>query len=101
VRSNEASLSLVSVADNKEFNFSIYPVPANDLINIQFEDNARGTIKLTIADVTGRIIHSEDYSDIRQGQVKTVDSSDFNEGIYLLNVISAGSKSTKKIVVRH
>ena len=101
VYSNQASASLVSTGDLSKSGFSVYPVPANDRINIQFGDNAKGTIYLTITDVTGRIIYSEEYMDIRQGQVKTVDSSDFNEGIYLLNVISAGSKSTKKIVVRH
>ncbi|NTW23572.1 MAG: T9SS type A sorting domain-containing protein [Lentimicrobium sp.] len=101
VYSNQASASQVSVGEFSKSDFTVYPIPANDLINIQFEDNARGTIKLTIADVTGRIIHSEDYSDIRQGQVKTVDSSDFNEGMYLLNVISSDNRITKKIVVRH
>ncbi len=101
VYSNEASLTSVSVADNKEVNFSIYPVPANDRINIQFGDNAKGMIKLTITDVTGRILYSEDYSDIQKGQVKSVNSSNLNEGMYLVNVISSGYRITKKIVVRH
>ncbi|NTW26072.1 MAG: T9SS type A sorting domain-containing protein [Lentimicrobium sp.] len=101
VYSNQASASLVSTGDLSKSGFSVYPVPANDRINIQFGDNAEGTIKLTITDVAGRIIYSEEYSDIRQGQVKTVNSSNFNEGMYLLNVISSDSRITNKIVVRH
>ena len=101
VYSNVASVSLVSVAESKEVNFSVYPVPANDRINIQFGDNAEGIIKLTITDVTGRIIYSGDYNDIRNGQVHSINSSGFAEGLYLLNVISEGNKSTQKIVVRH
>jgi hypothetical protein len=101
VRSNAASLNPVSVAGSKEVNFSVYLVPANDQINIQFGDNAKGTIKLTITDVTGRIIYSEEYTDIQKGQVKTVNSSNFKEGMYLLNVISSDNRTTKKIVVQH
>ncbi len=101
VFSNVAAISLVSVTENKDVNFSVYPVPANDRINIQFGDNVKGTIKLTITDVTGRIIYSEYYSDSRNSQLHSINSSDFSEGVYFLNVISEGSRSTKKIVVRH
>jgi len=101
VYSNVASVNLVSVAEAKEVNFSVYPVPANDRINIQFGDESTGKINLTITDVTGRIIYSEEFNDSWQGQVHSINSSDFAEGLYLLNVISEGSRSKKKIVVRH
>ncbi len=101
VRSNEASLNLASVAGSKEVNFSVYPVPANDRISIQFGDNAMGSINLTITDVTGRIIYSGEYSDVRPGQVYSISTSEYTEGLYLLNLISAGNRSIKKIVVRH
>ncbi len=101
VFSNVASISLVSVAENEDVNFSVYPVPANDRINIQFGDNMKGTIKLSITDVIGRIIYSLEYSVAQDGQVLSINSSDFAEGMYLLNVVSEGNKNTKKIVVRH
>ncbi|MDP2237999.1 MAG: T9SS type A sorting domain-containing protein [Bacteroidales bacterium] len=100
VYSNEASLTAVSVADNKEVNFNIFPVPANDKINIQFGDNAKGMINLTITDVAGRIMFSEEYNDADLGQLYLIDVSNFAEGIYLLNVISDKEKSTKKFSVR-
>jgi archaellum component FlaF (FlaF/FlaG flagellin family) len=96
-----AANSLVSIAENKEVNFSIYPVPANDRINVQFGDNAKETTNLTITDVAGRIIYSGEFADARPGQIYTINSSDYAEGIYLLHVISAGNRITKKIVVRH
>ncbi|MBK9359156.1 MAG: T9SS type A sorting domain-containing protein [Bacteroidales bacterium] len=101
VRSNVASLSPVGIAGNMDVDFSIYPVPANDRINLQFDKNLKGTILLTITDITGRIIFSADYSGVPPGQVHSVSTSEYKEGIYLLNVISEESRSTKKIVVRH
>ncbi|MBK7031546.1 MAG: T9SS type A sorting domain-containing protein [Bacteroidales bacterium] len=101
VYSNEASLSLSSLDENKEVNISIYPVPANDKINIQFGDNSNETINLTITDVTGRIIYSKQFSDVLPGQVHSINCTNYAEGMYLLNVISSGNKSTRKIVIQH
>jgi hypothetical protein len=101
VYSNVASTGLVSVAENKDVNFSIYPVPANDRINIQFGDNAKGSLSLTIADITGRIIYSTEFNDIRPGQIHSINSTSYAKGMYLLQVSSAGNKTTKKIVVQH
>jgi hypothetical protein len=101
VYSNQASASMVSAGDISKTNFSVYPVPANDLINIQFGDNIMETFNMTITDVTGRIIYSAEYSDVRPGQIYSINTSEYTEGLYLLNVISAGNRSIKKIVVRH
>jgi hypothetical protein len=101
VYSNQASASLVSADIIRKSGFSIYPVPANDQVNIQFGDNTKGIIKLTITDVTGRMIYSVDYSDGQPGQVHSISTLGYKEGLYLLNVISADSRITKKILVRH
>lgn len=101
VYSNKASLSMVSVTENKEFDYSIYPVPANDQINILFGDSAKGAINLTITDVTGRIMYSGDFVNTHPGQMITINSTNYAEGMYLLHVISTGNNSTKKTIVRH
>jgi hypothetical protein len=101
VYSNQASASLVSTGEISKSGFSVYPVPANDRINIQFEDYASGTINLTITDVAGRIIYSADFSDVRQGQVYTINSAAFAEGLYLLHTISSGDRITKKFIIQH
>ncbi|MBK6347298.1 MAG: T9SS type A sorting domain-containing protein [Bacteroidales bacterium] len=79
----------------------IYPAPSNNRINSLFGNEVKVSILLNINDVTSRMIYSTEYNDIRQGQVYSVKTSEFNEGIYLLNVISADSRNTRKIVVRH
>ena len=101
VYSNVASNSLVSVAENKKAGFSIYPVPANNFINIQFGDYASEKISLKITDVTGRNLYNEEFSKVNPGQVYSFNSSNYAEGMYLLHVISAGNSSTKKIMIRH
>ncbi|MFZ4707999.1 MAG: T9SS type A sorting domain-containing protein [Bacteroidales bacterium] len=101
VYSNVASAGFVSVAEDKKVKFSIYPVPANDNINVQFGDNATEIISLHITDVTGRIIYSEVFNNASLGQVNTIKSSNYADGMYLLHVITAGNSVTKKILVQH
>lgn len=101
VYSNVASVSMVSVAENKAVGFNVYPVPASDRINIQLGENAKDKTDVVITDLTGRIIYTNQFDGSFTGQVLTINSSDFAEGLYLLNVFSANSKSTSKIMIKH
>ncbi|MBE0662251.1 MAG: T9SS type A sorting domain-containing protein [Bacteroidales bacterium] len=101
VYSNQASASLVSVGGIGKTGFSVYPVPAKDQLNIQFGDNALGTINLTITDVTGRIIISAEYSDMVAGQVLPINTSDYSEGLYLLNIVTSGERISKKFIIQY
>ncbi|MHC1776082.1 MAG: T9SS type A sorting domain-containing protein [Lentimicrobium sp.] len=101
VYSNQASASPVSADIIKKSGLSIYPVPANDQINIQFGDNTKGSIKLTITDVTGRIIYSAEYTDVFAGQALSINTSAYTEGMYLLNIVTSGERITKKFLIRH
>ncbi|MBK6962643.1 MAG: T9SS type A sorting domain-containing protein [Bacteroidales bacterium] len=92
VYSNQASASLVSAGGIGKTGFSIYPVPANDQINIQYGDNTKGIIKLTITDVTGRIIYSAEYTDVFAGQALSINTSAYTEGMYLLNIVTSGER---------
>jgi hypothetical protein len=101
VYSNVASAGFVSVAEDKKAKFSLYPVPADDYICVQFGDNAKEILSLQITDVTGRIIYSQEFNNAHLGQVNTINCSDYADGMYLLHVISAGNIVTKKILVQH
>jgi hypothetical protein len=101
VYSNVATNGVVSVSENKNLNFSIYPIPADERINVSVGENTTGMIRLIISDLTGRIVYSCDFNDVRPGQVLLINSRNFTEGIYGLQVISGENRSTKKIVIRH
>jgi hypothetical protein len=100
VSSNEASLETVSVADNKEADFSIYPNPANDNINFILNENNSGLVSIKITDLTGRNVFTGEFNNVQPGQVLTLNSSGFRNGIYLIYLISGDKMGTGKIVVR-
>jgi hypothetical protein len=101
VYSNQAAANAVSVSATSKTSLSIYPVPANDRMNIQFGEEIKGSISVTITDFTGRIIHSSEYPGMLAGSSLPVDTSAFPDGVYLLNVEASGEKLTRKFVIRN
>lgn len=101
VYSNVASAGFVSVAEKEMNNFTVYPVPSNDWINIQFGEISKQNVNVSIVDLTGRIIYSDESVIAYSGHVYSINSSNFAEGLYLLHIYSDGNRSIKKIVVRH
>ncbi|HEY0092654.1 MAG TPA: choice-of-anchor J domain-containing protein [Flavobacterium sp.] len=74
-------------------NFTLYPNPTNDVINI---DSATTTIKnIQITDINGRTVKSLNAAGVAQAQVNV---SDLNSGVYFLTVDSDNGSGTTKIV---
>jgi len=101
VYSNVATNSIVSVSEKKDLDFSIYPIPADEMINVVSGETISGPARLTISDLTGRIIYSQEYSEIRPGQVMAINTTGFRDGMYLLTLMNSGGKSTRKVVIKH
>jgi hypothetical protein len=101
VYSNEASNSVVNVLENGDFDFNVYPNPANDLINLVFSDKVNGQVYLIITDLAGRKIYSGVFRNLNSDQIHSISSANFEEGVYLLYVQSGEKSSTRKIVVNH
>jgi hypothetical protein len=86
----------VSIDENEELSFAVYPNPANDVINISTK-GTDGNSVIRITDVLGKVVLQEAIS-----ENKKLDVSDFKNGVYLINVIENGiSTKSKRIVVRH
>jgi Secretion system C-terminal sorting domain len=86
----------VSIDENEELSFAVYPNPANDVINISTK-GTDGNSTIRITDVLGKVVLQESIN-----ENKKLDVSDFKNGVYLINVIENGiSTKSKRIVVRH
>jgi hypothetical protein len=89
--------------DGMKYQISVYPNPASDHVNINFEpDETLDYIPLTmirIQDLTGRVFYQEMVFDPNQQISKVYDVKNLPKGLYIIQVISGNqSKSTKLIV---
>jgi hypothetical protein len=76
---------------------SIYPNPANNLVNISFELNSKENISLEIMDMTGRLVKSADLGKKNAGVYnEKVDIQGLNQGMYLLNIRTLDGMISRK-----
>lgn len=88
------SNAVLGIGEHKPAVAALYPNPATALINI---DNGGYSIDtVTIADMNGRVMQHNNYSNITQVQLPL---SGIAAGMYLVTVSSGGSATTHKMIV--
>lgn len=83
----------------KSINIEIYPNPSKNIINIYIQDVGFDDYSFEIYDISGKIIHSETkkISPNNENIIK-FDISNFEKGIYLIDIQNDRKKITKKIL---
>ena len=84
-----ANLDEVSTTD-----FSVYPNPASEVININSTKMLNAAI--TICDLTGKVVKTSTIN----GLTASVNTSGLNSGIYYVTITEGSSTSTQKVVIR-
>tara|TARA_B110000971_G_C19567639_1_gene301613 strand:- start:197 stop:505 length:309 start_codon:yes stop_codon:yes gene_type:complete len=81
--------TIKEVMDN---NFSIYPNPTKNTINIVSNENIN---LINVLDNKGSLIFSQSFNENNI----SINVSDFSKGIYLVNIISLENSSSHKIII--
>lgn len=87
---------MVGVEEIESLNrVSIYPNPANDVINILFDKNAQYSVR--IMDISGKLI----YTNSVNAERLVISENKMVSGIYFVQIIDADNNSvTKKLIVK-
>ena len=79
--------------------FFIYPNPSPGLINIRLEKDYTSAVEITISDILGKKFYTETLLNANSIGDKSIDLSQLPEGMYVIQLISEGKPSTKKLVL--
>lgn len=77
--------------------FSVYPNPASDVIQLQFNSNSNATVQVVITDLVGKTLVNKAFT-ANNGIVK-IGTNELKNGTYLVKAIIAGEQYLQKIVV--
>ncbi|MGZ4060225.1 MAG: T9SS type A sorting domain-containing protein, partial [Bacteroidia bacterium] len=84
-----------SVANNLESTVLIYPNPADNNVNIDLGNSYKENTKLNLYDIQGKLVcHFENVKD----ELIKIDLTNFENGIYILNIVSDKVAKNYKIV---
>ncbi len=78
--------------------YKIYPNPASDIINIDFNLPQKELISIFVTDITGRRIMNIMENEEIQNFSKSININPLNKGIYLVNVQSKNGISVQKFI---
>jgi hypothetical protein len=96
------NFSNASVNENSLLNsFNVSPNPAAGSATIALTGKAGADATISIVDVTGKEVYNTTVSSLNGTATVEVNTAAFGNGMYLVNVYSNGTKSSKKLIIRN
>ena len=77
----------------------IFPNPAADEVNLEFESSLNTSALVELTDITGRVVSKWTIDKPMQGQSVLLNVSSFSAGTYLLNITINNKKAVQKLVL--
>jgi hypothetical protein len=94
--------SMVGVDELVEIPFdfvSVYPNPAQGVMNFDYFSNAEGVIEVSLTSVSGQTVFSDQINAPEGKFSQEIDISNIKKGVYVFSLKSQNGVSTKKIIV--
>jgi subtilisin family serine protease len=79
-----------------EFQYSLYPNPAEGILNIQVDANPLETIEIEVYNIQGKLVLSDRFQD---GQIHQLNVQSLKSGVYLIRLLGENSLIQDKFVV--
>jgi hypothetical protein len=91
------TLSVINTKHNKQNSISVFPNPANALINFLTNNEIEAIEKVTVFDISGKILHTENCLPVAANC--TIDIKELSKGIYFYHAqLKDGSVARGKFV---
>ncbi len=91
----------VGISEDQVFgDMYIYPNPANDHLNINFNSDVMQSFDIKLMNMTGQVIYTERVENHAGQFDKVIDLSGFANGVYILSLNGTKGIVTEKIIIR-
>ena len=79
---------------------AVFPNPNNGTFTVKLSSESNETVKLSIRSIVGEVVYTEEQITVNGEFVKTIDLSNFAEGIYFLMLENNNKVLTEKIIIQ-
>lgn len=87
----------LSNIDNSENNFNIYPNPANDYWNLNFQSAIQNKLQIQVVDILGKVVYQKAYKSTIGKNLIIIPNTNFSSGIYLLRIVGKENSIIYKV----
>lgn len=84
----------VTESDLELPDMQLYPVPAEDVVNLKFDKFYSGSVQIKILDVCGRVCIEDALRRVPQAEIRSYDVADLTQGIYYVLVTNGAKRRT-------
>ncbi len=92
------SAQIINTVNSKIISsINVYPNPANDKLNIEFDDSMEGQTTIEIFDLEGRLIYNSHVNADQKNQI--INISSVNAGIFSLRITTKNKTFNQKLVI--
>lgn len=89
-----------SISDLTFGEYSVYPNPANSVLNVNFTLNSNEDVEISVISVDGKLIETSNFNNTAVVNT-TINTASMNNGVYILKIKTENGVSTQKFVVSH
>lgn len=83
-------------------NLSVFPIPANDIINVQLNGFSEQSILLSISDISGRIVYENVFPASDKSMILQFKTYNYENGIYFIQASNGdGDVQTSRFIISH
>ena len=99
---NPSSTNVLNGISENSLNavYSIYPNPADDEVNIEFNVEGDQEVIFNIVDITGKVAQSNLIKAKSGSNLVLLNTEKLTSGMYLLNIVTGNSTQTSQFVIR-
>jgi len=92
-----ASISTLTLEDKNILNFTLYPNPAKNVVNLKFNSATSSILDIRIYNILGSLILTE-RADV-QSNIVTINIASLKSGVYFLNIKDKNKETSKKLII--
>jgi hypothetical protein len=87
------------IITQSESNYSIFPNPAQNELNIDFTLASNKTVEIRLYDITGKLVFTHSMKGVEGLNKNVIDISSLNKGIYMLECNDGDKIQTSKLLI--
>lgn len=90
----------LATADNQLTDFSIWPNPANNVLNFKFNSRHANNTTVSLLDIQGRQVYARTIDANDAFIQSSIDVSDYAKGIYILKIKQGNAQINKRVIIK-
>ena len=90
----------VGIEEEKGMRFSVVPNPADNIINIRYQSDKRGALRIGFYNTLGSLVREEVVTESSKTDNIQLDVSRMNSGVYILMLDQNGTRRSQRLIIR-